>query len=225
MHKSGCVMSERTITAIIMQKRNPNRVTVELDGAFSFGLDRMAAAWLQVGQVLTQEKIEKLRDEDMIENAFIRAMRLLSYRPRSEAEIRDRLRKSGQEDFVIEQVLGRMRESRLINDEVFSKEWIENRSTFRPRSQKLLQLELRQKGIPQEIITKTLEESQDDSTLALQAARKQAHRWTGLDEGGFRKKMTGFLGRRGFSYFTIREVIPVIWSEISTESLQPWSHP
>ncbi len=218
-------MLEQTITAIIMQKRNPNRVTVELDGEFGFGLDRLTAAWLQVGQVLTQEKIEKLRREDSIENAFIRAVRLISYRPRSEAEIRDRLLKSGQEETVIDQVLRKMRESRLIDDEEFSKEWIENRSTFRPRSQKLLQLELKQKGIPQEIIKKSLELIQDDATLAMQAARKQAHRWTGLDESGFRKKMTGFLVRRGFSYFTIREVIPVIWSEISTESLQPWIHP
>lgn len=218
-------MSEQTITAIIMQKRNPNRVTIELDGEFGFGLDRMTAAWLQVGQVLTREKIEELRREDSIEKAFTRAMRLLSYRPRSEAEIRFRLRKSGQEDTVIEKVLSKMRESRLIDDEEFSKVWIENRSTFRPRSQKLLQLELRQKGISQEIIKKTLEETQDDSTLAMQAARKQAHRWTGLDESGFRKKMTGFLGRRGFSSFTIYEVIPVIWSEVSMESPQPWNHP
>jgi regulatory protein len=218
-------MSERTITAIIMQKRNQNRVTVELDGEFGFGLDRMTAAWLKIGQVLTQEKIEKLRREDTIENAFIRAARLISYRPRSEAEIRDRLRKSGQEETVIDQIVHKMRESRLIDDEVFSKEWIENRSTFRPRSQKLLQLELKQKGISQEIIKRSLEEMQDDSTLAMQAARKQAHRWTGLDESGFRKKMTGFLGRRGFSYFTISEIIPVIWTEISMESIQTGNHP
>lgn len=218
-------MLDRTITAIIVQKRNPNRVNIELDGDFAFGLDRMTAAWLKVGQVLTQEKIEKLRYDDSIENAFIRAVRLLSYRPRSEAEIRNRLRKSGQEETVIDQVLRKMRESQLVDDEGFSKEWIENRSTFRPRSQKLLQMELKQKGIPQEIINNSLSAAQDDSTLALQAARKVAHRWTELDESEFRKKMTGYLGRRGFSYFIINEIIPEIWTEIKMDSLKPENHP
>jgi regulatory protein len=214
-------MTDRTITAIIVQKRNPNRVNVELDGEFAFGLDRMVAAWLKVGQQLSQEKIEHLRSADSIEKAFIRAMRLLSYRPRSETEIRERLRKSGQEEIVIDEVIQKLRESQLIDDEGFSKEWIENRNTFRPRSRRLLQMELKQKGIPQEIIKKTLEETQDDAILALQAARKSAHRWTGLDESEFRKKLTGFLGRRGFSYSVISEIFPVIWSDEKAEGEIP----
>jgi regulatory protein len=212
VNNQACIMTDRTITAIIVQKRNPNRVNVELDGEFAFGLDRMVAAWLKVGQQLSQERIDHLCFADSIEKAFIRAVRLLSYRPRSEAEIRERLRKSGQEEIVIDQVIHKMRESQLLDDEGFSKEWIENRSTFRPRSRRLLQMELKQKGIPQDIIKKTLEETQDDTTLALQAATKSAHRWTGLDESEFRKKLTGFLGRRGFSYSIISEIIPLIWS-------------
>lgn len=212
-------MTDRTITAIIVQKRNPNRVNIELDGEFAFGLDRMVAAWLRVGQQLSEERINQLRYQDSIEKALVRAIRLLSYRARSEAEIRDRLRKAEMEEAVIDQVLLKLRDSELINDEGFSKEWIENRSTFRPRSRRLLQMELRQKGIPQEVIKKTLDEVvQDDVTLALQAARKQAHRWTGLDEAEFRKKLTGFLGRRGFSYGAIAAVFPVVWSETQSEN-------
>lgn len=210
-------MTDRTITAMIVQKRNPNRVNIELDGEFAFGLDRMVAGWLKVGDRLSAEKIERLCFSDSMEVAFNRAIRLLSYRPRSEKEIRDRLRKTGQEEEIIDKVMDRLRESRLVDDEGFSKEWIENRSTFRPRSRNLLQMELRQKGIDREVIQKTLETAQDDVALALQAAGKTAHRWTGLDESDFQKKLTGFLGRRGFSYGVISQVFPQIWSEIQAE--------
>jgi regulatory protein len=212
-------MMDRTITAIIVQKRNSNRVNISLDGEFSFGLDRLVAAWLKVGQQLSEEKIETLRHADSIEAAFIRATRLLSYRPRSEMEIRNRLVKAEIDEAIIENVINRLRENNLLNDEGFSKEWVENRSTFRPRSRRMLQMELKQKGIEREIINKTLDDVKDDLTLAFQAARKQAHRWTGLDESEFRKKMIGFLGRRGFSYNTIAAVCPQIWSEMQTEKL------
>lgn len=210
---------DRTITAIIVQKRNPNRVNISLDGEFSFGVDRLVAAWLKVGQKLSEEKIETLRHADSIEAAFLRAMRLLSYRPRSEMEIRKRLVKVEIDEAIIENVINRLRENSLLNDEGFSKEWVENRSTFRPRSRRMLQMELKQKGIEREIINKTLEDVEDDLSLALQAARKQAHRWTGLDESEFRKKMIGFLGRRGFTYSTIAVVCPQIWSEMQSETL------
>ncbi len=211
-------MTDRTITAIIVQKRNPNRVNIELDGEFAFGLDRMVAAWLRVGDRLSEERVEEMLYADSIEKAIVRAMRLLSYRPRSEAEIRERLRKAGVEEPIIDQVILKLRENNLINDEEFSKEWIDNRSTFRPRSKRMLQMELKQKGIPQDIIKKTLDEAEDDVSLALQAARKRAHRWTGLDESEFRKKVIGFLGQRGFSYGAISAVFPIIWSEMQSES-------
>ena len=49
---------DQKITALKAQKRNPNRINVYLDGIFAFGLARVVAAWLQVGQTLSDEKIE-----------------------------------------------------------------------------------------------------------------------------------------------------------------------
>ena len=51
----------RKITAIEVQKRRPNRVNIHLDGEFAFGLARIVAAWLRVGQELSEEKIEELQ--------------------------------------------------------------------------------------------------------------------------------------------------------------------
>ena len=79
----------KKITALQVQKRNPNRVNVHLDGEYAFGLARIVAAWLKVGQTLEEEKISELQADDARERAMQQAMLFLSYRARSEKEIRD----------------------------------------------------------------------------------------------------------------------------------------
>src|SRR5512144_2074949 len=95
----------RKITAIEVQKKSPNRVNIHLDGEFAFGLARIVAAWLRVGQELSEEKIEQLQTEDAREGAFQQAMLFLSYRARSESEIRQNLRKHEFSEPVIEHTL------------------------------------------------------------------------------------------------------------------------
>ena len=80
-----------TITALIAQKRNKDRVNVYLDGEFAFGLAAIEAIRLRQGQVLSDEEIEHLKALDEIERAHERALNLLSYRPRSAQEIRPQI--------------------------------------------------------------------------------------------------------------------------------------
>ena len=77
-------------------------------------------------------------------------------------------------------------------------------------------MELRQKGITEEIIAQSLEDL-DEEMLALQAARKQARKYKHLEWMEFRKKLTGFLARRGFPYGVIAEVTPKVWEEVSSQ--------
>mgnify|MGYP000952684904 FL=1 len=70
---------DRTITALTAQKKNPQRINVFLDGEFAFGLQRIVAAWLIVGQTLSEEKINQLRSDDQSEIAYQKAINLLSY--------------------------------------------------------------------------------------------------------------------------------------------------
>jgi hypothetical protein len=97
----------KKITAIQVQKNNPNRVNIYLDGEFAFGLARIVAAWLQVGQTLDEEKIAKLQTDDSRERAWGQALLYLSYRARSENEIRQNLTKHEIPDAVIEETLER----------------------------------------------------------------------------------------------------------------------
>ncbi len=202
----------RKITAIVVQKRSPNRVNIYLDGEFAFGLARIVAAWLRTGQELSEEKIEQLQAEESRERAFQQALLFLSYRSRSESEIRQNLRKHEFPEPVIETTLERLRQGGLANDNQFARAWVENRTTFRPRSRRLMAMELRQKGLNEEAVSSAVE-NVDDEALAYEAAQKRAVRFKGLEWNEFRKKLSDFLARRGFSYSVIAPVITRIWNE------------
>jgi regulatory protein len=206
----------RKITAIETQRRTPNRVNIHLDGEFAFGLARIVAAWLRVGQELSDEKIEQLQTADARERAFQQAMLYLSYRARSESEIRKNLQKHEIPEAVIEQTLDRLRENGLANDNQFARTWVENRNTFRPRSRRMMAMELRQKGLDDEAIESAVE-SVDDEAAAYVAGQKKSGRFKGLEWIEFRKKLSGFLARRGFSYSVIAPVVTRIWNEMHTD--------
>ncbi len=205
----------KKITGIEAQKRAPNRVNIYLDGEFAFGLARIVAAWLRVGQELSEEKIEQLQASESRERAFQQAMLFLSYRARSESEIRTNLRKHEYPEPVIEETIARLRQDGFANDDQFAKAWVENRITFRPRSRRMMAMELRQKGLDNETVQSAIE-AVDDEASAYEAARKRAPRFKALEWQAFRKKLSEFLARRGYSYSVIAPVVTRIWNEAHT---------
>lgn len=202
----------KKITSLEAQKRNPNRVNVYLDGEFAFGLARIVAAWLKVGDTLDDAKIQKMQAEDARERAIQQALLFLSYRPRSESEIRKNLRKHEIPEEVIEETIARLRQDGLANDDQFARAWVENRATFRPRSRRMMAMELRQKGLDEETASAALQEV-DDEALAYEAAQKKAARFATLEWQEYRKKLSDFLARRGFPYAVIAPVVTKIWNE------------
>ena len=204
------------ITAIDVQKRDPNRVNIHLDGEYAFSVARIVAVWLQVGQEIGAEKIAELQAGDFRERAYQQAMLFLSYRARSTAEIRQNLRRHKVPPEVIEQTIERLKAEKLADDDQFAKAWVENRSTFRPRSRRALAVELRQKGIPDEAAQAALSDV-DEETLAYEAALKRARRLESLEWNEFRTKLSEFLARRGFSYAVVAPTVSRTWDEIHNE--------
>jgi regulatory protein len=202
----------KKITAISVQKKNPNRVNIYLDGEFAFGVARITAAWLKKGDELSEEKIASLLAEDSKEWAYQQALLFLSHRPRSENEIRQNLRKHEMPEEVIEATLEKLRQAGFANDDNFARIWVENRNTFRPRSKRALTIELRQKGLSDETIQDSLSDINEES-LAYEAGLKRVTRLKSLEWSEFRKKLSEFLARRGFSYSVIAPVVARIWNE------------
>ena len=107
-------------------------------------------------------------------------MVFLGYRPRSEKEVRDRLRRGGYEQDAIEHAIARLHEWRYLDDADFARRWVENRTTHRPRGRRLLQQELRHKGIDGEIARDAIDDAELDETGAAEAlARRRLPSYAG----------------------------------------------
>ncbi len=213
-------MTERIITAIKVQKRNSQRVNIDLDGEYAFGLSRLVAAWLNIGDRLSEEKIQSLLKKDAFEIAYQRALDLLNHRPRSEKEIRQRLTEKEFSVEQIDQVVEKLKLAGLIRDENFARLWIDSRKEFHPRSKTLLRYELKNKGIAEEHIDAALEELPADQELASLAASNYIRRLQGNDWETFRKRLSGYLSRRGFSYGTVAPLVKELWLQQGASIVQ-----
>ena len=210
---------EKTITAIEAQKHNRSRVNISLDGAYAFSLDKLTAAWLKPGLKLNEQQIAQLLAKDEQQSAYNRASHFLSFRSRSNQEVQTYLERKGYTAEVIEAVLAQLEEEGFLNDTRFSREWVENRTTFRPRSQSMLGWELKQKGVSSETIETALAEAElDDTDLALQAAQRALGRYASLPWEDFARKLGAYLQRRGFSAQVTWATIRKLWNAMQDSS-------
>jgi regulatory protein len=205
------------VSALKIQARNKARVNVYLDGKFAFGLAKIVAARLAIGDELTEADVARLKATDDVEASYERALKFLGPRPRSESEVRRRLKEKGVEPGTIDEVVARLNRAGLVNDQAFASFWVENRGTFRPRSSRMLRQELKQKGVGDEVLKAALAATNDDEA-AYTVAAKRARRLAGLEKPDFRRKLGEFLARRGFNYDTIEPIVERVWQELQAGS-------
>ena len=204
------------ITKLEFQKKNPDRVSVFLDGRFAFGLPAIIAARLKRGQSLSDGEIESLLGEGAVEEAYGKALNYLSYRPRSRAEVERYLEKRDLAESEIEAVAARLERAGLLNDEAFARYWVENRERHRPKGLRALRYELRGKGIGNETIERVLV-SVDVPDSAYRSSMRKAQQLAHLDQGTFTKKIIEYLARRGFDYEVARETAARHWAELAAD--------
>ena len=205
---------QNEVTKLVINARRPGLVDVYLDGEVRLKLLKSIAATLSVGQFLSLEEIEHLKGQSLEEKSFQQALGLLSRRPRSEAEIRQRLNKKKVSADVQNKVIDRLREANYLDDLAFARAWVENRSEFRPRSAWAISAELRKKGVAGTTIDEALKEF-DDETAAFQAAAIGARKYRNLEEDLFRKRLGAYLARRGFQYHLIKPAVEHEWGELA----------
>lgn len=146
-----------------------------------------------------------------MENKFYNlALRFLSYRPRSEKEVRDKLKTKNVEPEIIDKIILKLKEKKFINDEEFARGWIESRLRFKPRSARLMKLELKQKGIEEETINKVINDEGlmiNDVESAKKLVEKRIGRFRNLPKQEIYQKLGRFLASKGFSWDTIKKAI------------------
>ena len=206
------------VTAIRAGKSRRERANVFLNGRFAFSVQAELAVkeGLHIGQELSADQIEALTGSDHFHRCLNAAARYLECRPRSESELRIRLRRGGFDD-SIEAVIAKLKEQGFIDDIAFAEFWKDNRTIFSPRSQRLTRLELRQKGVAGEIIDQVVDTIDDDES-AYRAAQGKLRNLPLSDYQSFRRRLGGYLKRRGFGYGVINNTIERIWQEHGSES-------
>lgn len=142
-------------------------------------------------------------------------LRYLSYRPRSEKEILDYLKKKQEKapnlnETIVNQIMGKLKEYKFINDSEFAKFWLEQRTKYKKKPIRVIEYELSQKGISRDIVEEILAEF-DVKDLDLENAKKLSEKkldfYRSLDPKKRREKVTGFLLRRGFNYDIVKKIL------------------
>ncbi len=151
-------------------------------------------------------------DSNSIQDCLNAAYHYLSYRPRSEGEIRQWLHRHGFASEVAEHTIIKLREQNLSDDFAFARFWKENRLSFRPKSKRLIKKELRDKKVAAEIIEQVTEDI-DDEAIAYKLGSNRISTLTHLDYPDFYRRLSSYLAYRGFGYEVIKHTAALIWRE------------
>jgi regulatory protein len=198
------------ITSIEPQARHPERVNVFIDGRFGFGVASSVVAdqGLSPGQDLSEEDVQAVLAAEEVAQATEAALRLVAYRARSELELRQRLTRRGLAGAAVDGAIEKMRAWGYLNDSEFARQWVEGRESHRPRSSQMIRRELTGKGIDVETAERVIEAAAiDDYGVALDLARRWLPRIEREDRQTQRRRLTGYLQRRGFNWDVVRRVL------------------
>ncbi len=202
--------TSRVITKIESQKKNPRRRSVFIDGKFAFGLDEEVVSKLRLekGESLTEKRASEISAGKSENEAKEAALRFLSFRRRTEKEIKDKLRQKGFDTKVIRSTIEKLKSYDLVNDYEFATAWIKERLAYKPRGRRLLRQELWKKGIQKDVIDRAIEElCRDEDQSALEVLEKAKKRYQMLEPRVARRRMYGLLMRRGFSYDAAKQAM------------------
>jgi regulatory protein len=218
------------ITALQPQARHPERLNLFVDGEFRLALaaELAFAAALAVGDEIDEEILASLAERDQRWKAREAAYHLLAHRARAEGELRQRLERRGFAPDVVERCIEDLKAAGLIDDAEFAGAFARDRVKLRPRGARLLVQELRAKGIDPEIAGEAVTEALAHvETTELDLAREAARRWARRHEprGGatnapppdrnvLRRKLYGYLARRGFPHEEIRTITDEVVAEL-----------
>jgi regulatory protein len=196
-------------------ERGGKHTTVHFDNSRRILLNSevVITAGLKVGQELDEKALARLRDNSRFQMALEVALRYLEYRPRSEKEVCDRLRRDGYSGNITDRVMAHLRSRKLIDDRAFARYWREGRASNSPRSRRAVKGELLAKGVSRETADAATADM-DDETTAYEIGRKKARSLAGLDRDAFRKKLGSYLQRRGFDYEVIVRTIKRLQREL-----------
>jgi regulatory protein len=207
------------VSKIEYQKRDPNRVNLYIDEEFFCGisLDTLASENLYEGLEITQEVLDRIVQRDLRSRFLTRVTEYLSHSPKTEFQVYRYLRNLKFKkkniwfkeeiyldwDTLFDEIVGKLKEYKYIDDESFARSFVSSRLRNKPRGKSVLISELISKGVSKDIAQMVCDEDIPDELEVLRNTFEKKYRGKEFDIND--SKMVGFLQRKGFNWDLIQQ--------------------
>ena len=206
-------LRDGTVTRVVRQQRDAERVSVFVDGAFAFGLalDLAVEAGLRKGKRLTVDEQRALLAQEQVHRARAAALDYLSYGAKTTEEVRRKLRGKGFDEATVEDALAHMAEYGYLDDVAYARAFARGRFAGRGYGPQRLRTDHLRRGVSREAVDAALDDLTETENVEEAARRHGRRRWRALageaDVRRRKQKTMDFLVRRGFSFDLARTVI------------------
>lgn len=202
------------ITAITPSPRAAGRFDLIVDGEFAArlsieGIERLG---LHVGREVTASAATAIAAEAEVSRTYDRAMMMLAVRGRASGELRRLLLQKGESPAAVDQVLLRLCAAGFVDDAAFARQFTRWKAVSVGLSRRRIERELTRRGIDRataaEAIAETFVEEGVDETASIERnAERKLRTLTNVDPETRRRRLYGFLARRGYDADSIGEVV------------------
>ena len=211
----------QTITGITEHPRKPGRYVVQVDGNefATVAPEVLAETKTRVGVVVDDRLATRLQDASEDTAMYDRALNLLSFRARSSRELQRRLTEKGGSRERADRVIERLRAAGLVNDAEFARQLTRSKLAG-GASRRRVHQELFKRGVARDVADDAVAEVSEDEGLTdadsiERVARKKWRTLRDLDDETKRRRLYGFLARRGFNSDDVSRVVRQLAGEDS----------
>jgi regulatory protein len=194
------------LTAITNQASNKDRYSLFIDSKYSFSLstESLLESKLAVGDEITALALEKLKAASNEDKLYGRALSLVSSRSKSNWEVAMYLKRKGADEDQIKNILSKLSNLKLINDESYAQAFVNTKTNLKPISKRKLIAELKKKKISETFITSAIENIEINDVQSLKQLIERKRTQTKYKD---QQKLMQYLSRQGFNYGDIKQAL------------------
>ncbi|HOQ00788.1 MAG TPA: regulatory protein RecX [Acetivibrio clariflavus] len=194
------------ITSFEKSSKNKDMISVFIDNQYAFSLPE--EEYLRLGlyekSEITEEELGYIKREVLIKSAKSKAIKYVSLKLMSEKELYTKLLSKGFDEEISRIVVDDLKALGYINDKIYAQKFVFERSKLKPKSKKMLRMELSSRGISDDIIDEVLDNFEYDEITVIERLIKKKFGKHDLTDPKIEKKVYSFLTHRGFSYENIK---------------------
>ncbi|HOM01465.1 MAG TPA: regulatory protein RecX [Acetivibrio sp.] len=197
------------ITSVEKDTKNRGMLSVFVDEEYAFSIpeEDYFRLCLYDKKELSSDEIEEIKKNVTQKSAKYKAVKYLSYKYMTEAELSEKLRKDGYGEDIIFSVATELKSMGYINDLIYAQKYVYDRLKLKPKSKKMLKMELKQKGVSDEIAEQVLRELDFDEDVAIERLIRKKFGKYDMKESKIQRKIYSFLLHRGFDFEDVKRVL------------------